>query len=77
MKQIFYINPIIFLNFIYSIEYNSSYNFGYDSNILKYSDNENIIFSRFLKTHKSISKKFKILDRATRFSLSFKKNYSL
>ena len=46
MKQIFYIIPIIFLNFIYSIEYNSSYNFGYDSNILKYSDNENIIFSR-------------------------------
>tara|TARA_Y100000768_G_scaffold368802_1_gene333107 strand:- start:16 stop:996 length:981 start_codon:yes stop_codon:yes gene_type:complete len=75
MKQIFYIISIIFFSFIYSIEYNSSYNFGYDNNILKYSDNENIIFSRYLKTHKSISTKFKILNRATRFSLSFKKNY--
>lgn len=77
MIRLYLFSFILFINLIFSFDYKSNYYFGYDNNVLKYSDNENILFSRYISTQQSLSKKFKILDRSTRFNFLIKKNYYL
>ena len=75
MYRLYFASIFLFINLIYSLDYKSNYYFGYDNNVLKYSDNENILFSRYVSTQKTLSTKFKILERSTRFSFTLKKNY--
>jgi len=75
MYRLYFASTFLFINLIYSLDYKSNYYFGYDNNVLKYSDNENILFSRYVSTQKNLSTKFKILERSTRFNFTLKKNY--
>ena len=75
MYRLYFASIFLFINLVYSLDYKSNYYFGYDNNVLKYSDNENILFSRYISTQKTLSTKFKILERSTRFSFTLKKNY--
>ena len=75
MPRLYLFFLIVFTNLIYSLDYNSNYYFGYDNNVLKYSDNENILFSRYISTQQTLSTKFKILERFTRFNFHIKKNH--
>ena len=75
MPRLYLFFLIVFTNLIYSLDYKSNYYFGYDNNVLKYSDNENILFSRYISTQQTLSTKFKILERFTRFNFHIKKNH--
>ncbi len=78
MQQIYLIFiSLLFLSPILSWEYKSSYHFGYDNNVLKYSESEDILFSKYISTQKSLSRKFQFFERSTKFNLSIKKNYFL
>jgi len=77
MKKIYLFFLIVLVNWIFSLDYKSNYYFGYDNNVLKYSDSENILFSRYISTQKTLSSKLKILERSTRFNFILKKNYYL
>ena len=72
-----YVILILFLSLCLS-NFSSSIKVGYDSNILKYSDNENPISSDLIQFSGSYIKKINILERKTRFTINFKKsNYKL
>ena len=77
MQRVYLFSFIVFVSLIFSLDYKSNYYFGYDNNVLKYSDDENILFSRYISTQKTLSSKLKILERSTRFNFILKKNYFL
>ena len=83
-KQYLIFNVLFFLSLLYP-NWSVNIKFGYDSNIMKYSDVENPISSNMFQIGGSHKTKFDILKRKTRFSihaknsiykLSEKSNYS-
>lgn len=72
-KQYLIFNVLFFLSLLYP-DWSTNIKFGYDSNIMKYSDIENPISSNLFQISGSYKTKFDILQRKTRFSIHTKKS---
>ena len=71
-KQYLIFNVLFFLSLLYP-DWSANIKFGYDSNIMKYSDVENPISSNMFQMSGLYKKKVDILQRKTRFSIHTKK----
>ena len=70
-----YICFIFCFSFGESLSFSNNLSISYDSNPLKYSENEGVLSSKYLTYSSSLTAKQKIFKRNTRFILSFKSKY--
>jgi len=70
-----YICFIFCFSFGESLSFSNNLSISYDSNPLKYSENEEVLSSRYLTYSSSLTTKQKIFKRNTRFTFSFKNKF--